>query len=46
MRNSREDAGVANDIAGTQSGGQQTTGVPLKDQQGVIHVLVITTVEG
>ena len=36
---------MANDPAGTQSGGQQTTGVTLKDQQGVIHVLVITTVE-
>ena len=31
--------------ARTQSGGQQTTGVTLKDQQGVIHVLVITTIE-
>jgi hypothetical protein len=36
---------MANDPAGTQSSGQQTTGVMLKDQQGVIHVLVITTVE-
>jgi len=36
---------MANDPAGTQSGGQQTTSVTLKDQQGVIHVLVITTVE-
>ncbi len=29
----------------TQTRRQQTTGVPLKDQQGVIHVLAITTVE-
>ena len=31
--------------APTQSGRQQTAGVTLKDQQGVIHVLVVTTVE-
>ena len=31
--------------ARTQSGGQQTTSVTLKDQQGMIHVLVITTIE-
>src|SRR5882762_8708561 len=29
----------------TQTRSQQTTGVTLKDQQGVIHVLVITTIE-
>ena len=29
----------------TQPRSQQTTGVTLEDQQGVIHVLVITTVE-
>jgi len=31
--------------AATQSGRQQTTGVTLEDQQGVIHVLVVTAVE-
>jgi hypothetical protein len=31
--------------AATQSGRQQTTGVALKDQQGVIHVLIVTTIE-
>jgi hypothetical protein len=31
--------------AGAQSGGQQTTGVSLKDQQRVIHVLAIATIE-
>jgi len=31
--------------AATQSRRQQTTGVTLEDQQGMIHVLVITTVE-
>jgi hypothetical protein len=36
---------VTNDPSWPQSGGQQTTGVTLKDQQGVIHVLVITTIE-
>ena len=36
---------MTNDPARPESGGQQTTGVTLKDQQGVIHVLVITTVE-
>src|SRR5467141_999425 len=41
----RDDAGVTRDRASSQSGGQQTTGVTLKDQQRVIHVLVITTVE-
>ena len=29
----------------TQTRSQQTTGVTLEDQQGVIHVLVIATVE-
>jgi hypothetical protein len=36
---------VTRDRARSQSGGQQTTGVTLEDQQGVIHMLVITTVE-
>ena len=36
---------MTNDLAWPQSSGQQTTGVTLKDQQGVIHVLVITTIE-
>ena len=36
---------MTNDPARPQSGGQQTTGVTLKDQQRVIHVLVITTIE-
>jgi hypothetical protein len=36
---------VTHDPARPQSGGQQTTGVTLKDQQGMIHVLVITTIE-
>ena len=40
-----DDAGVTNDPAWPQSGSQQTAGVTLKDQQGVIHVLVITTIE-
>ena len=40
-----DDAGMTRGRASTQSGGQQTTGVTLKDQQGVIHVLVITAVE-
>ena len=41
----RDDAGVTNDPSWPQSSGQQTTGVTLKDPQGVIHVLVITTIE-
>ena len=36
---------MTRDRARSQSGGQQTTGVTLKDQQRVIHVLVITTIE-
>ena len=36
---------MTDDPARTQSGGQQTTGVTLKDQQRMIHVLVITTIE-
>ena len=36
---------MTNDPARPQAGGQQTTGVTLKDQQGVIHVLVIATIE-
>ena len=36
---------MTNDPAWRQSGGQQTTGVALKYQQRVIHVLVITTIE-
>ena len=34
----RNDAGVTNRPCQSQSGGQQTTGMTLKDQQGVIHV--------
>ena len=46
MRNSKGmDTSVTGGPALTQSGSQQTTGVTLKDQQGVIHVLVITTIK-
>ena len=31
--------------ATAQTGGQQTTGVPLEDQQRVIHVLVVGAIE-
>src|ERR1700750_3348906 len=31
--------------APTQTGGQQTTGMPLEDQQRVIHVLVVGAIE-
>src|SRR5580765_7620245 len=41
----RDDASVTCRGAATQSGRQQTTSVTLKDQQRVIHVLVIATVE-
>src|SRR4030095_16670775 len=40
-----DDAGVTRDRARSQSGSQQKTGVTLKDQQRVIHVLIITTIE-
>ena len=36
---------MTRDRARPQSGGQQTTSVTLKDQQGVVHVLVVTAVE-
>ena len=36
---------MTTDPSGPQSGSQQTTGVSLKDQQGVIHVLAISTIK-
>jgi hypothetical protein len=41
----RHDASVTGSSATAQTGGQQTTGMPLEDQQRVIHVLVVGSIE-
>src|SRR5690349_10866030 len=41
----RHDASVTGSSATTQTGSQQTAGMPLEDQQRVIHVLVVGAIE-
>ena len=41
----RHDASVTGSSATTQTGCQQTTGMPLEDQERVIHVLVVGSIE-
>ncbi len=36
---------MTTDSSWSQAGGEQTTGVSLKDQQGMIHVLAIATIK-
>src|SRR5579864_7774706 len=41
----RHDASMTGGRATAQTGGQQTTGMPLEDQERVIHVLVVGAIE-
>src|SRR5215470_18578495 len=41
----RHDASITGGRASAQTGGQQTTGMSLEDQERVIHVLVVGTIE-
>ena len=41
----RHDASVTGGSATTQTGCQQTAGMPLEDQQRVVHVLVVGSIE-